>query len=302
VGALRNRLALRVLEALEGWAYRTADLVVPVTASAARHIEARGVPRTRIRIVMNGVDLARFHAPRSDGALARSLGLERKFVAGYLGTHGMAHPLETVLESASQLQHDQRIAFLLVGDGAAREELLRQRDRLKLRNVVMLEQQPRDRMAALWSLCDVALVLLRRSPVLDTALPSKMLEAMAMGRPLIVAAEGEARALAKAAGAGLLVAPEDPQALAEAIQCLAHNPALAQELGKRGRAWVEANHDRHRLAQALLGAIEGICPPSTPWPRRPAARISGTGRGRTSGSPVALTHSDSSRGLLPPSN
>ena len=270
VGALHNRLAIRVLQALESWAYRTADLVVPVTASAARHIETRGVPREKIRVVMNGVDLTRFQAPMPDGALARSLALEHKFVAGYIGTHGMAHPLETVLEAASRLQQDRRLAFLLVGDGATREGLLRQRDQRDLRNVVMLGQQPRDRMPALWSLCDAALVLLRRSPVLDTALPSKMLEAMAMGRPLIVAAEGEARALVEAAGAGLVVAPEDPQALAEAVRCLADNPALAHEMGKRGRAWVETNHDRHRLARALLAAIEQICPPEpvpAPSPR-----------------------------------
>jgi len=261
VGAVHNPWALRVLQALETWAYRTADLVVPVTASAARHIEARGVPRQRIRVVMNGVDLTRFHTPRPDEALARSLALEDRFVAGYIGTHGMAHPLQTVLDAASRLQDDRRIAFLLVGDGATREGLVRERDQRDLRTVVMLEQQPRDRMATLWSLCDVALVLLRRSPVLETALPSKMLEAMAMGRPLIVAAEGEARALVEAAGAGLAVAPEDPQALAEAVRYLAANPALAHEMGKRGRAWVEANHDRHRLARLLLGAIEGICLP-----------------------------------------
>jgi glycosyltransferase involved in cell wall biosynthesis len=261
VGAMHNRLAIRVLKAIEGWAYRTADLVVPVTWSAARHIEASGVPRERIRVVMNGVDLGHFRGPRPDRALARKLGLEGKFVAGYLGTHGMAHRLETVLEAANRLQRDDRIAFLLAGDGAARERLVRERDRLQLRNLVMLEQQPRDSMIALWSLCDAALVLLRRSPILDTALPSKMLEAMAMGRPLIVGAEGEARALAQAADAGLLVAPEDPQALADAVRFLADNPALAQEFGKRGRAWVATNHDRHRLAEALLAAIAEICPP-----------------------------------------
>ena len=104
VGAVSNGLAIGALEALETWAYRHADLVVPVTHSMGRHIESRGVSRKRIRVVMNGVDLARFRAPKRDLDLARSLGLEGKFVVGYLGTQGMAHPLETVLEAASQLQ------------------------------------------------------------------------------------------------------------------------------------------------------------------------------------------------------
>jgi glycosyltransferase involved in cell wall biosynthesis len=273
VGAMSNQLVIGALEALETWAYRHADLVVPVTRSMGRHVEACGVPHARIRVVMNGVDLTRFREPNRDPELARSLGLEGKFVAGYLGTHGMAHPLETVLEAARRLQHDQRIAFLMVGDGAARKRLVRERDRLGLRNVVMLEQQPKQRMPALWGLCDAALVLLRRSPVLETALPSKTLEAMAMGRPIIVGASGEASDLVEAAGAGLLIAPEDPQGLAEAVLQLADNPALGQAFGQRGRAWVECNHDRRRLAQALLAAIEEICPPNTPT-AAPPARVS----------------------------
>ena len=272
VGAVSNRLAIGALEALETWAYRHADLVVPVTHSMSRHIESRGVSRKRIRVVMNGVDLARFRAPKRDLDLARSLSLEGKFVVGYLGTQGMAHPLETVLEAASQLSHDDRIAFLLVGDGAARESLLRERDRLGLRNVVMLEQQPRHRMPVLWGLCDAALVLLRRSPILATALPSKMLEAMAMCRPLIVAAEGEARNLAQAAGAGLLIEPEDSQALAQAVLQLADNPALGQEFGRQGREWVERHHDRHHLAQDLLAALDELSGRSFPQQHRPGER------------------------------
>jgi glycosyltransferase involved in cell wall biosynthesis len=278
VGAVSNALAIGALEALETWAYRHADLVVPVTHSMGRHIENRGVSRARIRVVMNGVDLARFRAPQRNQDLARSLGLEGKFVVGYLGTQGMAHPLETVIEAASQLRDDHRVAFLLVGDGAARESLLRQRDRLGLRNVVMLEQQPRHRMPELWSLCDVALVLLRRSPVLATALPSKMVEAMAMSRPVIVGAEGEAQDLVDAAGAGLIIAPENSRALAGAILQLADDPALGQELGRRGREWVEIHHARRHLAHELLAAIEELSGRTLPQQHCP-----GEGRRATRG-------------------
>lgn len=259
VGAISNRGAISVLEKLETLAYRNADLVVPVTRSIGRHIEAKGVPRSRIRVVMNGVDLEQFKEPRRDPDLARSLGLEDKFIAGYLGTHGMAHALETVLEAAALLRDDRRVAFLLVGAGAMRERLLEQRDRLGLDNVVMLEQQPRERMPALWGLCDAALVLLRRSPVLTTALPSKVLEAMAMRRPIIVAAAGEGEDLVLAADAGLAAPPEDPARLAEAVQTLAGDPALASAFGEHGHEWVERNHDRRHLAQTLLTAIEEVC-------------------------------------------
>jgi glycosyltransferase involved in cell wall biosynthesis len=286
VGAISNRGAIRALEALERWAYRNADLVVPVTHSIGRHIEAKGVPRARIRVVMNGVDLEQFRAPRRDPELARSLGLEGKFIAGYLGTHGMAHALETVLDAAARLKDDRRIAFLLVGDGAMRGRLLEQRERQGLNNVVMIEQQPRERMPAFWGLCDAALVLLRRSPVLTTALPSKVLEAMAMRRPIIVAAAGEAEDLVEAAVAGLAVTPEDPQGLADAVRTLADDPALQATFGERGHAWVERNHDRRHLARRLLAAIEEVC---FPGPGRALSRDAaaplpaGPGRGHEAG-------------------
>ena len=257
VGAIRNRTLIRLLEWLEAFAYRKADRIVPVTDAFERYMVERGVEAHKIQVIKNGVDL-RFFSPHVDGeSLAADLGLTGKFVAAYIGTHGMAHHLETILEAAASIDHPD-IVFLLVGDGAERRRLLETRDRLGLRSVLMLEQLPKATMPALLSLTDVSLVLLKDMELFRTVIPSKIFESMAMKRPIVLGVEGESRDLVGSADAGLFVEPENAAQLAEAVVRLADDPALCRRLGENGRAFVEQHFDRRVLAEryaAVLGAL-----------------------------------------------
>jgi glycosyltransferase involved in cell wall biosynthesis len=224
------------------------------------HIQARGVPSSKVEVVTNGVDLSLFQRQSKDGSVARQLGLEGKFVAGYLGTHGMCHKLETVLEAAKLLEHDCRIAFLLVGGGAERARLLELKERMRLANVIMLDQQPRDRVPALWSMVDVGLVLLRRSDLFKTVIPSKIFEAMAMERPIILGVEGESRRIVEEAGAGIPIAPESAEELAQAVATLADDPERARQMGRKGRRHAEECYDRRVLASRFERIMASLLP------------------------------------------
>ena len=256
VGAMRRGFIVRGLERLEALAYRCADRLVAVTDSFVPHIAARGGDPKRIAVVKNGVDFDLFGDRGDADDLKRELGLEGKFVAAYVGTHGMAHGLETIFEAAALLQDDRRIAFLLVGDGAERAALLRATAERKLQNVVMLGQQPKAAMRRVWRAADASLILLRKNELFKTVIPSKMFEAMAMRRPIILGVEGEARALLEEAGAGIAIAPESAAELAAAVRRLADDPVLARRLGECGRAHVEAHYDRRVLARRYLDILE----------------------------------------------
>jgi glycosyltransferase involved in cell wall biosynthesis len=119
----------------------------------------------------------------------------------YVGAHGMAHHLEIVLEAARELISWKDIVFLLVGDGAERSRLVAMRDEMTLQNVVMLDQQPKERMPDLWSLSSVRLVLLKKSDLFKTVIPSKIFESLALEKPIILGVEGESAELVMAAGA-----------------------------------------------------------------------------------------------------
>ena len=193
VGAMRKGLAIRFLEWLEGFAYRQADAIVSVTRSFVPHIAERCGDPGKIAVLINGADLSAYTRSDDGASVRRTLGLEGKFVGAYVGTHGMAHGLSTILDAAELLKSDPRFAFLMVGDGADRERLQAERAARGLDNVLILGQRPKAEMPGFWSATDASLILLKRSDTFKKVLPSKMAEAMAMQCPIILGVEGEAR-------------------------------------------------------------------------------------------------------------
>jgi len=258
VGAMKKSVWIRFLEWLESFAYRKADHIVSVTDSFCSHIEARGGRPEKISIIKNGVDLAFFSPAQGASDVAEELGLSRRFVVSYVGTHGVSHGLETVLEAAQLLRNQPEIAFLLVGDGARREALLRRRDELQLTNVIMLGQQPKVRMPGIWAATAVSLVLLRDQPLFRSVIPSKIVESMAMQKPVILGVRGESQALVEASGAGLCIAPENAAELARAVRELWADPERRAAMGQAGRDWVEKNADRSRLAQRYEDVLAAV--------------------------------------------
>lgn len=258
VGAMRKGLMVRLLERLEALAYRRAGRIVSVTDSFVAHIEQRGGGGGKVSVIKNGADLERFTEPPHGHAqrVKRRLGLEGRFVAAYVGTHGMAHGLDTILDAADRLRPDTRIVFLLAGDGAECERLLRRKQEMGLHNVVMLGQQPKEAMPDIWAATDASLILLRRDGLFKTVLPSKMFEAMAMRRPIVLGVEGEARALMEDAGAGIAITPESAEELAAAVVRLADDKALASRLGASGEAHVRAHYNRAKLAMRYLEVLD----------------------------------------------
>ena len=225
VGAMKRTRLIALLEGIELFLYRRADAVVSVTNSFRNDLIARGIDGRKIHVVLNGADLS-WCAPRPrDAALEREFNLAGKFVVGYLGTHGMAHGLEKVIEAAELLRHRHDIAFFFAGSGAERariEQLVVERS---LPNVRMIPRQNKDRVAALWSLCDVALIPLRNDPVFAAVIPSKLFEAMGNGVPVLMALpKGEATAIVEATGCGRTIAPGDASAIAAAVAQLADSP------------------------------------------------------------------------------
>lgn len=258
VGAIRNNRVIALLEQLELFLYRGAAAIVALTHAYRDNLVARGVRPERITVVRNGVDLARFSPRPRDPRLEAELGLAGKFVAGYIGTHGAAHALETLLEAAAILQACEEasdVRLLLVGDGAARDTLVARAAAMGLRNVLFVASAPRDEVARYWALLDVSITHLKRDPLFSTVVPSKLFESMAMGVPVLHGVAGESAALVESEGVGVMFPSEEPGALADAILTLAHDPERRHTLSIRCRA-AAARHDRTRLALQMLEVLK----------------------------------------------
>jgi glycosyltransferase involved in cell wall biosynthesis len=263
VGAMSKGLVVRALEWLEAFAYRKAIVIIAVTNSFVPHIANRcGRPAAKIAVIKNGVDPGAFQRPADAGgsieAVKRRFGLEGRFIAAYLGTHGMAHGLDTVLDAAQLLQEDPRIGFLMAGDGTERERLAKCASLMGLTNIHIAGQLPKADMPAIWAATGASLILLRKSETFTKVLPSKMFEAMAMECPIVLGVEGEAKSLLQEAGAGIAIAPENAEELAAAVLRLADGHELGQRLGKQGSAYVRAHHDRNELALRYLRILEAV--------------------------------------------
>lgn len=270
VGAVKNHRVISALESLEAFAYRKADAIVSVTESFLAPIEARG-GRGKVSVIRNGVDLNLFQRRGYDHELATELGLNGRFVAAYVGTHGMAHGLDVVLDAADKLRDRSDIVFLLIGDGAEKQKLLTRREAMGLTNVVMLEQLPKERMPALWSICAASLVLLRRADLFNQVIPSKIFESMAMAKPVILGVRGESLRIITEAGAGIGIEPENADELAAAVRRLADDPAIYARLATTGPDYVAANFDRRDLAARFLSLLERLAAAAAARSRKAAA-------------------------------
>jgi len=256
-----NSLLHRALGKIADFLYREATHIVVVTPAFREHlIKKWRVPEDKISVVQNGVETGLF-SPGDSGRLRRSLDAEGKFVVSYIGTLGLAHGLETVIAAAENLQGtDPNVQFLLVGEGADRGRILALAESKVLRNLRFVPQQAREKVPAYISASDACLVLLKKSDVFETVIPTKMLEFMSCGRPVILGVNGLAREILEQCRGGLYVEPENPAALCEAIRELQQQDSLRNSMGRKGRDYVVQNLSRERTAGDYIEVLNRLLP------------------------------------------
>jgi len=238
LGVTNNRLLLGVAGALERWVYSKAAIINGITDGVYRTLlERKNIPRARLLLLPNGVDIRLFVPQPPDEMLSRTINPEGKHVMLYAGTHGIAHGMEVILEAAKQLQNEA-ILFLLVGGGSAKAKLVDYARRQHLRNVKFIDPVPQDKLPAYYSLAAASLVSLKISDTSLNVRPAKMFASLASGVPVIYSGEGEGADLLRQANAGIVTAPGDARELADAIQLLCHDGAARQKFGANGRAFV----------------------------------------------------------------
>jgi Glycosyltransferase len=260
VGAMKESLAIRWLERLELFLYRRATLIVSVTHSFRRNLTDRGIDSGKIEVITNGVDLSRFQPRAKDAALLRELGLAGKFVAGYVGTHGMAHGLETLLEAARLLDQESdgdRFRVLFLGDGASKAELMARAEALRLRNVLFVDSVPKDQVARYWSVLDASIIHLKNSDLFRTVIPSKLFECMGMGVPVLHGVQGESAEIVRREGIGIVFEPGDAASLVAAIRKLDGDAPFREEC-RTHCLQAAPRYDRRTLAAAMLASLLGV--------------------------------------------
>lgn len=256
VGVFRGGLVMWVLRGLERFLYRRAQKIIVQTNSMKNAVVSCGISSDSISVISNGVNVSRFsgvdYKSRSEYPM-------REFVVGYIGTFGMAHQLDRLVDAAEILKACKYIKFSFLGDGSDRERLERMVRDKGLENVLIHGPVSYEAVPGAWGSVDVAVVSLRSHSTFETVIPSKIFEAMASGVPLIVAApKGEATQLVETLGIGT-VANSEPAQLASTILSLSKSRELLR--AQSARALREAQRFDHsvlagRYAEVLYGVIQ----------------------------------------------
>jgi glycosyltransferase involved in cell wall biosynthesis len=258
VGAMKSGRIIRALESIEHFCYRRASHIVSASDAYLSHFSKAGVTRSKVSVVTNGVSFDLFSQAAGADLFRKRHNLENKLVASYVGTHGLAHNLDVILDAADCLRSREDIAFVLVGDGAERERLVERCRSMALPNVLMLPQLPRDQIPIVWAASDAAIVTLRPGLTFELVIPSKMFEAMAMKRPIVLGVRGHAQAIVEGGECGLAFTPGDAKDLARQVVALADDHSLRQRLGDNGYRLVTSNYDRDKLAHKYLAILESV--------------------------------------------
>jgi colanic acid biosynthesis glycosyl transferase WcaI len=270
VGAAPAGPVLRMLTAVARFLYRHTDRIVAVTRSFVEILAEEGVPREKMAVVRNGVDLEEFAPAARDNAFRRGLGVEAdEFLVTYVGTIGMAHGLATLLDAAERTR-GERVRYLVVGEGAERASMVRSVEERRLGSVSFLRGQARETVPSILAASDAVVVPLRSDPLFSTVIPSKIFEAMGTARPIILGVKGESARIVAEADAGIVVEPESVEDLVGAIRRLKDDPALAAALGRNGRRAAEASYSRHAAAMRMLDLLLETAGTTSSRPRRPS--------------------------------
>lgn len=256
VDAIQQNGVIDFLEKIELFLYRQATRIVVVTDSFKENISDRGISKGKIDVVKNGVILSQYPVLPKSKNLLKKYNLEGKFIVGYLGTHGLAHKLDFILECAI-LVKDPDIHFVFVGNGAKREELLKQKNRLNLKNVSLLPSVTKFETKEFISIFDVSLVNLSKSKTFKTVIPSKIFENASMGKPILLGLEGESKQIINDFEAGICFEPENKFDFVQKLKFLKEDKK-AIEYYKKGALKMAQAFDRRLFALQMFAIIKNV--------------------------------------------
>jgi len=254
VGAMKRNKAIQLFEWLEGRLYKAADHIIVVTDTFKEKIIERGIPKDKISIFKNGANLELFRPKKKNEALEKALMLENKVVIAYIGTHGMAHGLDFILNSIKSLENSTpELMFLFLGDGAEKKNLLQLSKDLKLANAIFVDSVSKKEVVEYLSLMDVALVNLKKSDTFKTVIPSKIFEAAAMRKPILLGLEGETKRLIEYYDAGICYEPENEESFLNAIAHIIKPNIYSEKL--EGTKALVMDFDRKNIADQMLECL-----------------------------------------------
>lgn len=259
LGVIKKGIVTNILEKLELFFYRKSKKLIMVTEAFRDNVISRGIDGNKIHVITNGVNQDMFYPREKNKSIISNYNLENRFVISYMGAHGISQNLRTILKVAKSLSEDKQIQFLFIGEGAEKDQLKETARVQNITNVIFIDSQPKEMMPEFYCVSDICLIPLKKIELFKTFIPSKMFEIMACGIPIVASLDGEAANILKESEAAIVVEPDNPEKIKQAILRLKNDKILINSLKENGPVFVGQNFSRKKLAERYLKVISNAC-------------------------------------------
>ncbi len=256
LGEMNKGLSYSLAEKMELLLYRKAQIISVAVPGFKDRLMEKGVTAEKIVPLPNGVDVDHFYPCSANTELKQKYDLIDKFVVLFSGNHGLAQGLDTVIKAAQILKDHENIRFLFIGSGVEKDKLVQMKAKMGLTNIIFDKEQPFSVMPKIISIADVCLVPLKDLDLFKNALPSKMFEYMACGKPVLSTLIGEGRDVLEESGGGVSVSPENEIELAKAVINFYNNTKTTREYGNNAVKFVKTNYSKITLIKKFNDVIK----------------------------------------------
>ncbi|MCW1929097.1 glycosyltransferase family 4 protein [Bhargavaea beijingensis] len=258
-GVITNPLIIKMAYLVEKLSYKFANKINVLTpAFKQKLIENKGIKEEKITFIPNGADLDIFEPGPQDNWVREQYGLDNQFVVTYMGAHGVANHLESLLETAKEFSNDERVTFVLIGDGMRKSALQQRANEERINNVLFIDSQPKHKIPDFCNASDICTAVLKKVDTFKTVYPNKVFDYMSCSKPVLLGIDGVARELIEKSGAGYYVDPENPKEFAAKIRELKKNTVLRERLGNNGLTFVRENFSREMLAKKYVDELQKV--------------------------------------------
>lgn len=258
LGQLKNKFLIKLWEDIELFLYKKSKQIVVVTDSYVEILKEKGIRSEKISVIKNGISIESNLPTLSVKEIKNKLNINNEFVFAYIGTIGLSHALDTVVESAEKLKDNKEILFLIIGDGAEKEILNNKSQNLKLTNIKFLDKIERNELSNYYQIVDVLIVPLKNIALFRSVIPSKIFEIMKYGKPILLGVDGESKKIVEEAKAGISFLPENVDDFVKQVMYLNNNRNILKEFSENGKRFVEKNFNRKILAKKYLTLLEDL--------------------------------------------
>jgi len=256
MGILKNKQLIAIMAWMERLLYNQSRKIVALTEGIRDDICARGWPESKVELVTCGVDFDKLYPDAPGGEFIRQkYGWQNKKVVMYFGALGEANNIPVILRTAQRLRDRQDILFVLVGDGMKRHTTEQQVSEHDLENVLVLPPVSKDDARVFINAADLCLVTLRDIPLFDGAIPTKLIDYMACGKPVLCGIRGEAQRIVDEAGAGITFEPDGDEQLGKLVVDLLNDGKRAASMGTGGLTHVQSRFSLAKMCQQMEAVL-----------------------------------------------